>query len=199
MRRASSVVRSGTGPSFLSTGCGNRAWYLHHSAAVCATLKFTSVIYSEKSSHLHSVREWHHFFAPKCIPFESGTTFTSHLASQPIQPSQPAASQPAQPAQPASSGSPASPASQPSKPSQPARRVEMKPCLSEGFARMTADPFPPSQPHSQSPSLVVRSWARVTLVYNKATRLKVALCISTPAQAGAAHFLNQRLQGQSKE
>ena len=34
-----------------------RAWYLHHSAAVCATLKFTSVIYSEKSSHLHSVRE----------------------------------------------------------------------------------------------------------------------------------------------
>ena len=83
-------VRSGTGPSFLSTGCGNRAWYLHHSAAVCATLKFTSVIYSEKSSHLHSVREWHHFFAPKCIPFESGTTFTSHPANQTIQPRLPA-------------------------------------------------------------------------------------------------------------
>ena len=71
-------------------------------AAVCATLKFTSVISSEKSSHLHSVREWHHFFTPKCIPFESGTTFTSHPANQPIQPSQPAASQPASPASPAS-------------------------------------------------------------------------------------------------
>ena len=79
------------------------------SAAVCATLKFTLVIYSEKVvslafrpihlsiffSKMHSVREWHLFYSPP---------------SQPV--SQPAASQPPQPAQQPSQPRPAQPASQ---------------------------------------------------------------------------------------